>query len=247
MNRFVAVLAIALGVVPMLNAADVETKEITFKSGEDEVKGFLAVPKGKGPFPGVIVIQEWWGLNDWVKDNAKRIAEQGYVALAPDLYRGKVATKPEEARELSTGLPRDQALRDIKGAVDALAKMENVNKTKLGVIGWCMGGGFALAAATEDDRLTACVICYGRVVTEADKLKPLKATVLGIFAEDDRGIPPKQVREFEDALKEAGKKTEKIHIFKGVGHGFMRTTKGEQTREAWEAIDTFFARTLKDK
>jgi carboxymethylenebutenolidase len=247
MKRIVTVLALARVVVPARNAADVTTKEITFKSGEEEVKGFLAVPDGKGPFPAIVVIQEWWGLNDWVKDNAKRLAAQGYVTLAPDLYRGKVADNPAEARKLSSDLPRDRALRDLKGAVDSLAKMENVNKTKLGAIGWCMGGGYALQLCLNDDRLTSCVICYGRLVTEADMLKKLNATVLGIFAEDDRGIPPASVRKFEAALKEANKRTEKIHIFDGVGHGFMRTSKGEQTKKAWEAIEAFFAKMYKDK
>src|SRR5262245_63421044 len=99
MRRALGVLAGVVLCAPLC-AADVKMKEITFKSGEDEVKGFLAMPEGKGPFPGIVVIQEWWGLNDWIKDNAKRLAAQGYVALAPDLYRGKVTDDPMKAREL---------------------------------------------------------------------------------------------------------------------------------------------------
>src|SRR5262245_38081497 len=125
-------------------AADVKTKEISFKSGKDTVKGYLAVPEGKGPFPGVVVIQEWWGLNDWMKEQARRFAGQGYVALAPDLYRGKVTDDPKKAMELLNNLTPEQAVADLKAATDALSKMDNVRKDKVGSIGWCMGGGYSL-------------------------------------------------------------------------------------------------------
>jgi carboxymethylenebutenolidase len=119
--------------------ARVKGKDITFTSGKDEVKAFLAVPEGKGPFPAIVVIQEWWGLNDWIKDQARRLAAQGYVCLAPDLYRGKVATEPGTARKLMMGLPQDRAKRDLKAAVDTLARRSDVNKDRIGAIGWCMG------------------------------------------------------------------------------------------------------------
>jgi carboxymethylenebutenolidase len=200
-----------------------------------------------------LVIQEWWGLNDWIKDNAKRMAEKGYVALAPDLYRGKVTDDPRVAKQLLTGLPQDRAVRDLKAAADALAKMDSVDKTRIGSIGWCMGGGLSLQLALADPNVRACVICYGRLVTDPSKLKPLHAAVLGIFGEDDAGIPPKDVHAFEKALEESGKKADKINIFKGAGHGFMREKNGEQknpvyraeaTREAWQDIDKFFAKHL---
>ena len=97
-----------------------KTKEITFKSGDEQIKGFLAEPDGKGPFPAIVVIQEWWGLSDWIKDNAKRLAGQGYVCLAPDLYRGKVTEDRQVASQLLKGLPRDRAVRNLKAAVNAL-------------------------------------------------------------------------------------------------------------------------------
>jgi carboxymethylenebutenolidase len=234
-------------------AADlkVKTSDITFKSGDEEIKGFLAEPEGKGPFPAIVVIQEWWGLTDWIKDNAKRLAAQGYVTLAPDLYRGKVADKPEVASQLSRGLPRDRAVRDLRAAVDTLAAKGNVNKERLGSIGWCMGGGYSLQLALNDKRVKACAMCYGRPVTEADMLKPLNATILGIFGEEDRGIPPAMVEKFEAALKSAGKKTEAIKEFK-AGHGFMRPGENPAYREgeakkAWQDIDKFFAKTLQGK
>jgi len=257
MRRIMA--AVTAGALVALAAgparAAVKTTDVTFKSGTEEAKGFLAEPEGKGPFPAVVVIQEWWGLTDWIKENAKRLAEQGYVALAPDLYRGKVATDPMMAQRLMRGLPADRAVRDLKGAVDALAGRENVDKSRLGSIGWCMGGGYSLQLALADPRIKACTICYGRVVTDSAKLKSLQATVLGIFGEEDRGIPPADVEKFEAALKEAGKKVERIHEFK-AGHGFMRPGAGDMknaayregpAREAWQDIDQFFAKALKGK
>jgi carboxymethylenebutenolidase len=229
-------------------AAKVKGKMITFMSGDDEVKGYLVEPEGKGPFPAIVVIQEWWGLTDWIKDNAKRLAGKGYVTLAPDLYRGKVATKPQQAMQLMKGLPRDRAVRDLKAAVNALVNRDKVDKSRLGSIGWCMGGGYSLQLALHDERIKACGICYGRVVTEPDMVKPLKATVLGIFGEEDRGIPPDNVNAFEKALKKAGKKVYKIKEFK-AGHGFMRpggdAYREEEAKEAWKDIDKFFAKVLK--
>jgi carboxymethylenebutenolidase len=241
---------------PAFAEGKVKATMITFKSGDEEAQGYLAEPEGDGPFPAVVVIQEWWGLTDWVKENARRFAARGYVALAPDLYRGKVATDPRMARQLMMGLPRDRALRDLKAAVDALAARPNVDKAKVGSIGWCMGGGYSLQLALHDPRVTACAMCYGQVVPDAAKLKDLNATVLGVFGEEDRGIPPKQVHEFEEALKEAGKKVDKIREFK-AGHGFMRPQnapgadnpeyRAEEAKAAWRDIDQFFAKTLKGK
>jgi carboxymethylenebutenolidase len=237
-------------------AADVKSREVSFKSGDEEIKGFLAEPDGKGPFPAVVVIQEWWGLNDWIKENAKRLAGQGYVALAPDLYRGKVTDDPKVASQLLQGLPRDRAVRDLKAAVSTLAAKDNVQKDHIGAIGWCMGGGYALQLAQNDDRVKACVICYGRVVTDPKELKSLNAAVLGVFGEDDKGIPADGVRAFEKALGTAGKKVERINIYKGAGHGFMRPANGsmknpeyreEQAKDAWKQIDAFFAKTLAGK
>src|SRR5262249_54009689 len=161
MRKWTVLAFLAAAAFPAAAAADVTTKAVKLTSGKDEIEAFLAVPEGKGPFPAVVVIQEWWGLNDWIKDQAKHLAKEGYVALAPDLYRGKVATDPKTAQELMKGMPQDRALRDLKAATDYLAKHDSVNKDKLGVIGWCMGGGLALQTSLKDDRMVACVMCYG--------------------------------------------------------------------------------------
>jgi len=245
-----AVLA-AVAALPTLTSADVSTKDVKLKSGKEEITAFVAIPEGKGPFPGVVVIQEWWGLNDWIKDQAKHLAKQGYVAVAPDLYRGNVATDRTKAQELMKGMPQDRALRDLKAAADFLAGHQNVDKGKLGVIGWCMGGGLALQASLRDDRLVACVMCYGRVVTDEKALKPLRAEVLGIFGTKDKGIPIDTVRKFADALKKADKKGE-IKEY-DADHAFMREARDNKAydeksaRAASEEIDKFLARKLKGK
>src|SRR5581483_3464871 len=157
--------------------------------------------EGKGPFPALIVIHEWWGLNDWVKEQASKLADQGYAALAIDLYRGKVAGSPEEAHEMMRGVPEDRAARDLKAAFAYLASQQNVDKSKIGSIGWCMGGGYSLQTALVNPELKATVINYGHLATEPETLKKINAAVLGIFGGQDRGIPVDDVKKFESQLK----------------------------------------------
>ena len=112
-----------------------EGKSVSYKSGDENVQGMLYTPAGKGPFPAIIVIHEWWGLNDWVKEQASKLSDQGYVALAVDLYRGKVASTPDEAHELMRGVPQDRAIRDLRAAFDFLKSEKNVKGDRIGSIG----------------------------------------------------------------------------------------------------------------
>src|ERR1051326_7011788 len=169
-------------------------KDVTYKSGDETVKGIVYTPEGKGPFPALIVIHEYWGLNDWVKEQASKLADEGYLALAVDLYRGKVATTPEEAHEIMRGVPQDRANRDLAGAFTYLASQSNVKKTRIGAIGWCMGGGYALDVALEEPTLAADVINYGHLATDPNELKKINAPILGLFGGQDKGIPPEDVR-----------------------------------------------------
>jgi carboxymethylenebutenolidase len=255
--KFVAALA-ALALLVLAGPAQaqpqIKTTEVTLKSGDQEFKAFVAMPEGKGPFPGLVIIQEWWGLNDWIKENAQHFAKKGFVAIAPDLYHGKVATEMKDAQQLMSGLPKDRALRDLKAAVDKLASMDGVQKDKIGCVGWCMGGKYSLDLALSDPRIKSCAMCYGAVVTDPEKLKPLQAKVLGIFGEEDKGIKAADVRMFEQALKTAGKSVEKINIYPGAGHGFMRPSSAAMknaayneraANDAWQQIDAFFINTLK--
>ncbi len=142
-------------------------KTVSYKSGDETVQGVLYTPEGKGPFPALFVIHEWWGLDDWVKEQASKLADQGYVALAIDLYRGKVATTPEEAHEIMRGVPEDRAAQDLRAAVAFLKSQSDVKKDRIGAIGWCMGGGYSLDVALQDPTLAADVINYGHLATDA--------------------------------------------------------------------------------
>jgi carboxymethylenebutenolidase len=234
-----------------MSAFAAEGKSVSYKSGDETVSGMLYTPSGKGPFPGLIVIHEWWGLNDWVKEQASKLADQGYVALAVDLYRGKVATTPEEAHEIMRGVPEDRAKRDLRAAFDYLAKQKNVQPHKIGAIGWCMGGGHALDVALMEPRLAADVINYGHLATDPESLKQINAPILGIFGGKDRGIPVEDVKKFEQSLKQAGKKIE-ITIYPDAGHAFENPNnkggyRADDAADAWKKTVDFLASNLKGK
>jgi carboxymethylenebutenolidase len=223
---------------------------VTFKSAVGEGQGYLATPaKDSGKHPAVIVIQEYWGLNDWVREQAKRFADQGYVALAVDLYRGTVAATPDEAHELMRGLPEDRAMADLKAAFNYLASRKDVDAKRIGVIGWCMGGGYALMLATQEPRLAAGVVNYGHLMTDPKTISSIKVPLLGNFGAEDRGIPAADVREFESALKKAGRIAD-FKVYPGAGHAFMNpNNKGgyvaTAAADAWNRIDHFFAERLR--
>jgi carboxymethylenebutenolidase len=225
------------------------TIELEGPSGKGS--GYLALPKDPaGKHAALLVIQEWWGLNDWIKENADRFAAQGYVVLAVDLYRGKATSDPGVAHELMRGLPEDRGMADLEAGFGYLAARPDVDATRIGSVGWCMGGGYSLALAAHEPRLRAAVINYGRLITAKDTLAGIHASVLGNFAGEDQGIPPADVLEFEKAMKGAGKEVE-IKIHEGKGHAFMNPNnkKGYDepaARDAWARIDGFFARTLKN-
>jgi len=246
MRRLVAVLLTALCSVPALSAS---SKTVSYKSGDETVQAILYSPEGKGPFPGIVVIHEWWGLNDWVKEQAARLSGLGYVTLAIDLYRGKVATTPEEAHEIMRGLPEDRAKRDLHAAVEFLGSQGNVDKNRLGAIGWCMGGGFSLDVALQEPTLKADVINYGHLATDPESTKKINAAVLGLFGAQDRGIPVEDVKKFEQLLKQQGKKID-VTIYADAGHGFQNPNnkdgyRAEDAADAWKRIVNFFASTLK--
>ncbi|MDW8104618.1 MAG: dienelactone hydrolase family protein [Armatimonadota bacterium] len=227
---------------------EIETRTVSIKNGGDTVQAYLATPRGRGTFPGLIVIHEWWGLNDWVRSQADALAREGYVALAVDLYRGRVTTDPMEAHELSRALPEDRALRDLKAGFAYLRQLPQTRGKRLGVIGWCMGGSWSLTLAVQEPRLGACVIYYGRLLTEEAALKRIACPVLGIFGDSDRGIPVELVRAFESQMKRLRKRVE-IHVFANAGHAFanpnnQRGYNPQATERAWQITLDFLRRTL---
>jgi carboxymethylenebutenolidase len=224
-------------------------KSVSYKSGDETVQALLYTPAGKGPFPAIIVIHEYWGLNDWVKEQASKLADQGYEALAIDLYRGKVGATPDEAHELMRGVPEDRARRDLHAAFDYLSSQPNVKKDRIGAIGWCMGGGYSLDVALDEPTLAADVINYGHLATDADAIAKINAPILGLFGAQDRGITPDDVHKFEAAMKKAGK-TIDVKIYDDAGHAFENPNNKDGYRaadaaDAWKRTTDFLAENLK--
>jgi carboxymethylenebutenolidase len=247
--KFVRLICMVSLVAVATSALAATGKAVSYQSGDEKIEGVLYTPSGTGPFPAIVVIHEWWGLTDWVKEQASRYADEGYVALAVDLYRGKVTNNPDMAHELARGLPDDRAARDLRAAVAFLKSQANVRKNKIGSIGWCMGGGFSLQTAIEVPDLAATVVNYGHLATEDATLKKINAPILGIFGGQDRGISVSDAREFEAAMKKLGKSAE-IVVYPEAGHGFQNSTnknayRPDDTADAQKRIAAFFAAKLK--
>jgi carboxymethylenebutenolidase len=245
--KYIAAVALIAMLATLSFAAD--GKPVTYKSGTETVNALLYTPSGKGPFPALVVIHEYWGLNDWVKEQASKLADQGYVALAIDLYRGKVATTPDEAHEIMRGVPEDRASRDLLAASAYLRSQKNVDPARVGSIGWCMGGGYAFNLAVNDPKLKAVVINYGHLASDDATLKKINAAVLGIFGGQDRGIPPADVKKFESQMKALGK-TVDVHIFPDAGHAFENPNnktgyRADDAAQAWKLTTDFLAQYLK--
>ena len=220
-------------------------KPVSYQSGTETVNALLYTPQGKGPFPALVVIHEYWGLNDWVKEQASKLADQGYVALAIDLYRGKVATTPDEAHEIMRGVPEDRASRDLLAASAYLRSQKNIDPARVGSIGWCMGGGYAFNLAVNDPKLKVAVVNYGHLASDDATLKKINAEILGIFGGQDRGIPPADVKKFESQMKALGK-TVDVHIFPDAGHAFENPNnktgyRADDAAQAWKITTDFLA------
>jgi len=220
---------------------------VEFKSNGDMARGYLAVPSS-GSGPGVIVVQEWWGLNPQIKGVADRLAGEGFVALAPDLYRGELAEHDEmdKAGHLMTTLPMDRAARDMTGAVDFLAAHSAVTGDGLGAIGFCMGGGLVLVLGTlRPDRIKAVVPFYGVVGFDDDNAPDwsnLAAPVEGHYAENDDFFPASKAQALEAGLRGLGKEAT-VHVYPGCGHAFANETNPFGSYNA-DAADEAYARAI---
>lgn len=252
MNRKFVLCILSLGLLTFglaLQARAPKTETVSYKSGDETVSGFLALPDGPGQHPAIIVIHEWWGLNDWVKEQAEKFAAQGFVALAVDLYRGKVAANPDDAHILMRGLPDDRGMRDLEAAFAYLSSRTDVNAAKIGSVGWCMGGSWSIKLAVDQPKLAACAVNYGWLPSEPSLIAKIKAPVLGNFGADDQGIPPKDVKAFESAMKTSGKTTD-IKIYDGAGHAFENQNnkqgyRPEAAADAGQRMSAFFRNYLR--
>ncbi len=206
---------------------------VEFPSNGTTGNGYLAVPASGGG-PGVIVLQEWWGLVDHIKAVADRFAAEGFVALAPDMYHGESTTSPDDAGRLMMALDIGRVEKDLRGAIDSLLARDEVTSAHVGTVGFCMGGQLSLYAACENASVGACVVFYGIHPNVKPNLAALEAPVLGFFAERDDHVPPASARQLEADLQAAGK-TADFTIFEGADHAFFNDTRAEVYHAAYAA------------
>jgi carboxymethylenebutenolidase len=210
-------------------------------------KAYLSLPSGAPPFPGLVVVHEWWGLNDHIKHWSDRLAREGYAALAVDLYEGKVTSSPDEAMQLKDSIKEPRALQVLAAAHDFLEMDPRVKATKTGSIGWCMGGAWSLNLAINEPDLDAAVIYYGPLVEDPAQLSKIKAKLCAVFGNQDKIIPPSAVDAFEKALATAGVDHE-IHRY-DAEHAFANPSNPiydeKNSAAAWEVTRSFLARNLK--
>ena len=220
---------------------------VEFTSNGGTTSGYLSIPE-KVAGPGVVGIQEYWGLVGHIKDVCDRFAAEGYVALAPDLYHGERAKSPDEAGKLMMALRIDEAEKDLRGAIQYLLDHEATTGESVGVVGFCMGGALSLYAASKNPQVGACVVFYGIHPNVKPDLENLQAPALGIYAGRDQFVPPEAVRELEARLKELGK-TAEFHIYPETDHAFFNDQRPEvynarAAEDAWRRVLQFFAKNL---
>jgi carboxymethylenebutenolidase len=225
----------------MEGSEEIEASDIKYYK---EITGYYAEPIKDGEYPGVIMIHEWWGLNDNIRTMARRLASFGYKVLAVDLYNGQVATTPDEAMKLVGALNKEEAIANMKNAATYL---RNNKATRVGSLGWCFGGGQSLQLSLNDS-LDATVIYYGNLVTDKTQLASIQWPVLGIFGDQDQTIPLATVNQFEKSLNDL-KVANEIYIYKGVGHAFANPTGDnyapKETQDAWQKTIAFLEKHLK--
>jgi carboxymethylenebutenolidase len=220
---------------------------IDFPSHGVDVPGYLAEPEGAGPHPGLVVIQEWWGLVPHIKDVAERFAREGFVALAPDLYHGREAAEPDEARKLAMERDRERVVDEIGDAVRYLQGLDTLQPRPTGVVGWCMGGSLAISAAAHCAEVEAAVAFYG-MPRDLDTLPGIKCPLLGLFAEHDHGISPEGLEALQRWLVAQGTPHE-VHVYPGTQHAFFNDTRPQiydpqAAADAWQRTLAWFRKYL---
>jgi carboxymethylenebutenolidase len=228
--------------------AGITSEEITFPANGIEGMGYLSRPDDGLSHPGVIVIQEWWGLDPHIRDVADRFAREGFVALAPDLYHGEFATEPDEARKLAMNLNRERAIKDLMGAVRHLQAQAGVTPKQVGCIGFCMGGSLTLALAAATADVAAAAPFYAGMQPPPEQLARIKARMFCAFGAEDQGIPLDRVRSFEETVRSSERDAE-VKVYEGAPHSFFNDTRpsyrAEAARDAWERSLALFRTTLK--
>jgi carboxymethylenebutenolidase len=232
------------------NGGELEGQDLRYLDGDESTVGYIAVPEGDGPFPALVIIHEWNGLTDRVRQVADDFAAEGYVTLAADLYRGQVGTNQDENIALMTAANEDMpaVISNLNAATTYLRSRSDVTG-KIGAMGWCFGGGIALSFGLDGDDHEATAIFYGRLLDDPEVLAHLDHEVYGTFARLDQGPAPADVEAFEAALNAAGIEND-LHIYDEVGHGFWlridgdMETRAEPGLDAWNRLKAYLERTL---
>lgn len=233
---------------PAERVSDLTNVTYTGADGET-LRGYLAVPPGGGKHPGVVMIHEFYGLNESIVKKADLLAQQGFVVLAPDAYRGKTTSLVPRAIWLTVTTPRPQIDADVDAAYAFLTAQESIDSARTGVVGFCFGGTQALRLGTRNPNLAANVIFYGSgLITEPDQLGALgeSGPVLGIFGETDNSIPLEEVSAFEQAMSQRSI-THTVTVYPGVGHAFVSYEGLDSpgpARQAWEEMLAFLKTNL---
>lgn len=232
----------------MENIKSHKAMAITIQSPEyyHDVSGYLAKPMRPGSYPGIVMIHEWWGLNNYIKMTAEELAEEGYVVLAVDLFQGDVTNDPNRAMKLARSVKQEQASNNLRSAVQYLRQKENVSK--IASLGWCFGGAQSLKLALSGEQLNATVIYYGNLTSDKKELARIHWPVLGIFGAEDEVVLEKEVNLFKKTLKEL-KIPNDIYIYPGVGHAFANPSNpdygAKETIDAWNKMLGFLEKNLK--
>jgi carboxymethylenebutenolidase len=230
--------------------AHLQTRTVQFAvEGVGTVTAFEARPAGESSYPAVIVVQEWWGLTDHIRDVAQRLAGRGFVALAPDLYSGKVTKDPNLASAWSAALDREQAIRMLLGTLRFFKEKEPIYAEHIGVIGFCMGGSLALLLACRAPELKAAIAFYGDAPDPIDQLSKIRCPVLFVAAGKDKWINEAKVRTLEEAFERYGVQGE-VRVYPEADHAFFNDTRPEvynapAAQDAWIRSLGLLSRTLK--
>ncbi|MFN2616848.1 MAG: dienelactone hydrolase family protein [Thermoleophilaceae bacterium] len=222
--------------------------DIEFEANGGTAPGYLAVPDG-GTGPGVVVMQEWWGLEDHIKDICDRFAGEGFLALAPDLYRGETTDQPDEAQQKMMAMSMEQAEKDMRGAVDHVAAHEGFQGSGVGAVGFCLGGGLAVWAGTINPKVKAVVSYYYAMPHGKPDFSKLQGPVLGHFGEADEMVAVEDAKALEQEIRAAGGNVE-FEFYSGAGHAFFNDTNRLGTydeghaRRSWERTVSFLREKL---
>ena len=227
-------------------AEPITTTTLEYAVNGGTTPGYISRPQREGRYPGIVLIQEWWGVDDHIKDVTDRFAGEGYVTLAPDLFHGVVTSEPDEAMKLTQAMDMDRAVKELNGAV-AYLKGQPFTSGKVGTIGYCLGGGLSILTACRNPDLNACVVYYGGSPDPIDQVQSIACPVLGNYAELDEGVNA-TLDSLKAAMERYGKSFE-MHMYQGAHHGFFNDSNPsvyspEAAPQAWERTLAFFKANL---